>query len=106
MMCSLTQTSAKPSSSAWTAARRIASALGELARARGLQVYTQDDPAFPETVPAPIDDTGLDISHHLKIEVVPTLIRLENGREVARTYGWDRGEWERLSGLVGLGRGL
>ena len=51
--------------------------LGELARARGLQVYTQDDPGFPETVPEPIDDTALDISHHLKIEVVPTLIRLE-----------------------------
>src|SRR5712691_3238509 len=80
--------------------------LGELARACGLTVYTQDDPAFPETVPEPIDDTALDISHHLKIEVVPTLIRLENGREVARTYGWDRGEWERLSGLAGLGRGL
>ena len=80
--------------------------LGELARARGLQVYTQDDPGFPETVPEPIDDTALDISHHLKIEIVPTLIRLENGREVARTYGWDRGEWERLSGLAGLGGGL
>src|SRR6266699_3545461 len=80
--------------------------LGELARARGLLVYTQDDPSFPETVPEPIDDTALDISHHLKIEVVPTLIRLENGREVARTYGWDRGEWERLSGLAGLGSGL
>ncbi len=80
--------------------------LGELARARGLKVYTQDDPGFPETVPEPIDDTALDISHHLRIEVVPTLIRLENGREVARTYGWDRGEWERLSGLAGLGRDL
>ncbi len=80
--------------------------LGELARAFGLTVYTQDDPSFPETVPEPIDDTALDISHHLKIEVVPTLIRLENGREVARTYGWDRGEWERLSGLAGLGSGL
>jgi len=80
--------------------------LGELVRARGLQVYTQDDPAFPETVPEPIDDTGLDISHHLKIKVVPTLIRLENGREVARTYGWDRGEWQRLSGLADLGHDL
>src|SRR6266853_453514 len=80
--------------------------LGELARLRGLLVYTQDDPGFPETVPEPIDDTTLDISHHLKIEVVPTLIRLENGREVARTYGWDRGEWERLTGLAGLGSGL
>jgi hypothetical protein len=80
--------------------------LGQLARARGLQVYTQDDPSFPETVPQPIDDTALDISHRLKIEVVPTLIRLENGREVARIYGWDRSEWERLTGLAGLGLGL
>jgi len=80
--------------------------LGELARGRGLRVYTQDDPSFPETVPERIDDTALNVSHRLKIEIVPTLIRLENGREVARTYGWDRGEWERLSGLAGLGRGL
>jgi thiol-disulfide isomerase/thioredoxin len=48
--------------------------LGELARERGLQVYTQDDPGFPETVAAPIDDTALDISYRLKIEFVPTLI--------------------------------
>jgi hypothetical protein len=80
--------------------------LGELARQHGLLVYTQDDPGFPETVPEPIDDTALDISHRLRIEIVPTLIRLEHGREVARTYGWDRGEWERLSGLAGLGAGL
>jgi len=57
-------------------------------------------------VVGPIDDTALDISHRLKIEIVPTLIRLEHGREVARTYGWDRAEWERLSGRAGLGRDL
>jgi hypothetical protein len=33
--------------------------LGELARRAGLQVYTQDDPSFPETVPGRIDDTAL-----------------------------------------------
>src|SRR5436190_13750493 len=80
--------------------------LGELARRAGITVYSQDDPGFPDTVPGPQSDLGLDISHRLKIEIVPTLIRLENGREVARTYGWDRGEWERLSGLTGLGRDL
>jgi hypothetical protein len=80
--------------------------LGELARRRGLTVYTQDDPSFPETVPGRIDDTVLDVSHRLKIEIVPTLIRLEKGREVGRTFGWDRGEWERLSGIAGLGEGL
>ena len=51
-------------------------------------------------------DTDLDLSHRLKIEIVPTLIRFEGGREAARTYGWDRGEWERLTGISGLGRDL
>ena len=80
--------------------------LGDLARQEALTVYTQDDPSFPETVAARIDDTGLDVSHRLKIEVVPTLIRFEGGREVGRTYGWDRGEWERISGIAGLGLDL
>jgi hypothetical protein len=80
--------------------------LGDLARREGLTVYTQDDPSFPETVAARIDDTGLEVSHRLRIEVVPTLIRFAGGREVGRTYGWDRGEWERLSGIAGLGPDL
>src|ERR1700751_5296084 len=80
--------------------------LGDLARDVGLNVYTQDDPSFPETVPGRIDDTGLDVSHRLKIEIVPTLIRFEAGREVDRTYGWDRGEGQRLTGVAGLGRDL
>lgn len=80
--------------------------LGVLARRAGLAVYTQDDPSFPETVPARIDDTALDVSHRLRIEIVPTLIRFAGGREVDRTYGWDRGEWERLTGIAGLGPDL
>src|SRR5438477_1532609 len=80
--------------------------LGELARRAGVAVYSQDDASFPDSVPGRRGDLGLDISHCLKIEIVPTLIRFEGGREVARTYGWDRGEWERISGLVGLGHEL
>ncbi len=80
--------------------------LGELARRAGIIVYSQDDPSFPDTVALRESDLGLDMSHRLKIEIVPTLIRLEGGREVARTYGWDRAEWERLSGLSDLGRDL
>jgi hypothetical protein len=80
--------------------------LGDLARDAGLTVYTQDDLSFPETVPGRVDDTTLDISHQLKIEIVPTLIRFEAGREIARTYGWDRAEWQRLTGIAGLGEGL
>src|SRR5437660_4529287 len=81
---------------------RPAPVLGELARRAGITVYTQDDPSFPDTVPAPLDDLDLNMSHRLKIEIVPTLIRLEQGCEIARTYGWDRGEWERVTGVVGL----
>jgi hypothetical protein len=49
--------------------------LGALARDAALTVYSQDDPSFPETVAERIDDRALDISHRLKIEIVPTLIR-------------------------------
>jgi hypothetical protein len=80
--------------------------LGDLARNAGLTVYTQDDPSFPETVPGRIDDTGLEVSHRLKSEIVPTLIRFEGGTEVGCTYGWDRGEWQRLTGVAELGRDL
>src|SRR5689334_8030300 len=75
--------------------------LGELSRRLDgrLAVYTQDDPGFPATVPGRIDDTALDVSHRLKIEIVPTLIRFERGREIERTVGWDRGEWERVAKL-------
>jgi hypothetical protein len=80
--------------------------LSELAQRVSLQVYTQDDPSFPENVPGRIDDTDLDVSHRLKIEVVPTLIRIEQGREIDRAFGWDRGEWERVAGIAGLGLDL
>ena len=43
-------------------------------------VFTQDDPAFPPGMTAVVDDTELAYSYHLNIEVVPTLIRIENGR--------------------------
>jgi hypothetical protein len=71
-----------------------------------LTVYTQDDPSFPEMLADRVDDRALDVSHRLRIEVVPTLIRFEGGREVGRTFGWDRGEWEKLSGIAGLGPDL
>jgi hypothetical protein len=37
---------------------------------------------------------------------VPTVIRFANGREVDRTVGWSREDWERVTGLPGLGRDL
>ena len=70
-----------------------------------LTIYTQDDPTFP-AVPGVVDDTSLEQSYHLNIETVPTLIRVEDGREIKRTVGWVRADWEALSGLDGLGAGL
>ena len=84
----------------------VAPVLGHLAREAGLTVYSQDDPAFPETVPGVADDTALDVSYGLGIEIVPTLIRFDGGKEAARTFGWDRAEWQRVAGLDGLGHDL
>ena len=70
-----------------------------------LTVYTQDDPDFPESVAA-VDDRALEVSYRLDIETVPTLIRVEGGIEQGRAIGWNRSEWEGLSGRSGLGGGL
>ena len=83
----------------------VAPVLRELAARAVLTVYTQDDLAFPEGL-APEDDTGLAVSYHHRIETVPTLIRVENGVEAERTVGWHRGDWEKLTGIGGLGAGL
>src|SRR4249919_309415 len=68
-------------------------------------VLTQDDPSFPSVVEA-LDDTALEQSFRFEVETVPTLIRIENGQEIDRTFGWNRTEWERVTGLPGLGAGL
>lgn len=71
-----------------------------------LTVYTQDDPGYADGVPNVIDDRALEHSYRLNIEIVPTLIRVEGGREVERTYGWHRGDWQKISGRDDLGRDL
>jgi hypothetical protein len=81
--------------------------LGELAAGgRPVTVYTQDDPEFPATAAPRIDDRELVVSWHHHIETVPTLIRVEDGVEVARTEGWSRADWEQLAGVSPLGAGL
>ncbi len=77
----------------------------ELAKSEPLTVYVQDDPAFPEAL-EPVDDTALEISFRHDVEVVPTLLRVEDGVEVARAIGWHRGDWETLTGRSELGPGL
>lgn len=67
-----------------------------------LAIITQDDPTFPP-IDGVIHDGDLSLSWHNDVETVPTLIRRSGGHEVERTVGWSRVEWERLTGLTGLG---
>ena len=46
------------------------------------------------------------MSWHHHIETVPTLIRVDDGAEVERTVGWSRADWQRITGLDGLGEDL
>ena len=82
--------------------------LGQLARALGerLTVYSQDDPAFPAGVPGVVDDRDLDVSWHLDLTTVPTLLQVEGGVEKERIVGWERAQWEAFTGVSGLGPGL
>ncbi len=85
----------------------VAPVLRSLAKdGRGLKVYSQDDPTFPEDLPGVIDDRELAESFSHNIEIVPTLIRYEGGKEVARTEGWNTEDWRRVTGLERLGEGL
>ena len=76
------------------------------ARDTAFTVCSQDDPGFPEQVVGVIDDRELGESFRHRVEIVPTLIRFEGGVEVARTEGWDAGEWRRITGIADLGYGL
>ena len=83
----------------------VAPVLEQLAEAVELTVYSQDDPEFPKGVD-PLDDRSLRVSWHHEVEAVPTLLRVKNGTEQERRLGWHRGEWERLTGVAGLGPAL
>ena len=76
--------------------------LEELAKSETLTIYTQDDPTFPESL-ASEDDRDLSVSWHHRIEAVPTLLRIEDGKEQARAIGWHRGEWQELTGASAMG---
>ncbi|MFT5175752.1 MAG: hypothetical protein ACI8W7_003944 [Gammaproteobacteria bacterium] len=76
------------------------------AGAEPFTLYSQDDPQFPVGISNVADDSTLHASWRLQIDTVPTLLRIENGQEVARAIGWHRGEWEALSGMQNLGAAL
>ena len=71
-----------------------------------LTVYQQDDTAFATGLSGRVLDTTLERSFRLGIEFVPTLIRVVEGREVARAHGWHRGDWRQISGQPELGASL
>ena len=70
------------------------------------RVYTQDDPSFPRSVIDIVDDTNLEFSYRFGIEVVPSLLRFENGRETGRIIGWNKTEWRDFTGISDLGMDL
>lgn len=71
-----------------------------------LTVYSQDDPAFPGDLPDVVDDRALEQSYRRGVQIVPTLIRVQDGVETGRAIGWVRAEWEKTSGCDGLGPAL
>ena len=83
----------------------VAPVLAELAGETDLTVFSQDDPSFPNGTKI-VDDRSLEYSWHHAIEAVPTLFRVEGGEVVAKAVGWHRGEWETVTGIGGLGKGL
>ena len=84
----------------------VAPVLSDLHERAGLTVITQDDPNFPADADWVRHDDDLALSWHHNIETVPTLLRVAGGVGEHRTVGWSRAEWERLSGVGGLGEGL
>ncbi len=70
-----------------------------------LTVYTQDNPDFPAHL-SPIHDADLSVSWHHNIDTVPTLIVVKDGKEVQRTFGWSRDEWQKITGVADLGADL
>lgn len=80
--------------------------LSRMANEHSLTLYTQDDPTFPEALGGGRDDTNLEQSWRFDIDTVPTIIAMDNGVEIDRAVGWDRKEWERLTGCDGLGERL
>jgi len=70
--------------------------LVELGNSGRVTIFSQDNPAFPTSAEWVCDDSDLSFSWHNDIEAVPTLIRVVDGKEIERSTGWNRKEWERL----------
>ncbi len=72
----------------------------DMAAQTELKIYSQDDPAFPVGQDV-IDDRELAYSWQQRIETVPTVIKFDAaGKEIARTIGWVKTDWETLTGMT------
>lgn len=84
----------------------VAPVLESLSGSVALTAVSQDDPGFPASADWVVHDDDLALSWHNRIETVPTLLRVEEGREVDRIEGWSRQQWESFTGQPALGEGL
>jgi len=72
----------------------------DMAAQTELKIYSQDDPAFPVAQDV-IDDRELAYSWQQRIETVPTVIKFDAaGKEIGRTIGWVKTDWETLTGMT------
>ena len=58
------------------------------------------------TIASEDDERGLELSFRAHVEIVPTLLRIRDGREIGRVQGWNRDEWCAFTGVADLGGGL
>ena len=86
--------------------RLIEPVLRELMSGAALQIHSQDDPCFPGSIDDVIDERELELSYRLEIEIVPTLIQMQDGEVKARLVGWKRDDWRRLTEMTALGEAL
>ncbi len=84
----------------------VAPVLHDLHERAELTVISQDDPDFPASADWVHHDHDLALSWHHDIDTVPTLLKVADGVGQQRTVGWARSDWERLTGVDGLGEGL
>jgi thiol-disulfide isomerase/thioredoxin len=79
--------------------RMIQPAIAALAANASVRILSQDNPDFPAGLVVE-DDASLESSFKLKIDIVPTLISYEDEHVRQRLEGWQRAEWEHLTGLT------
>ncbi|MFT7124264.1 MAG: hypothetical protein ACI9YG_000335, partial [Candidatus Azotimanducaceae bacterium] len=79
--------------------RMIQPVIAALSAGSSLRILSQDNPDFPVGQNVE-DDSSLKNSFELKIDIVPTLISYDKEGQQTRLEGWQRTEWEALTGMT------